>query len=200
MRLTSAAASGYGPAAFTTTRGGNTPMKRAITATLLVATLVGFTACEATDEPGTKADRTVTKDAAKDKVKTKDTTADTGSAEDAAVEPAAEPTKEAKPQKPAAPKETAEEANARETAADYLDYSAFSRKGLIEQLEFEGYSTKVATYGTDAQHANWNEQAALSAKEYLDYSSFSHSGLVEQLMFEGFTKEQAEYGVNKVGL
>jgi len=102
--------------------------------------------------------------------------------------------------KPAAPVETRSQANAREKAADYLDYTAFSRSGLIEQLKYEGFSTKDATYGTDAIKANWNEQAAAKAKDYLDYTSFSRSGLIEQLMFDGFTSSQAKYGVKSTGL
>lgn len=165
-------------------------MKRLITA-LAIVTALGLTACEVPeDEPGTAADRADTKDAAKDKVKPKDTKTDDA---DAA------PTKKPKPTKQA-PVETASEANAREAAAGYLDYTAFSRSGLIGQLEFEGFSTKDATYGTDAQHADWNEQAALAAKSYLEYTSFSRSGLIEQLTFEGYTQAQAEFGVNKVGL
>ena len=34
-------------------------------------------------------------------------------------------------------------------AKDYLDYSSFSRSGLIEQLMFEGYTAEQATYGVD---------------------------------------------------
>lgn len=90
--------------------------------------------------------------------------------------------------------------NALNKANDYLDYTAFSRKGLIKQLEFEGFSNADATWAVDNCGADWNEQAYKKAKDYLDYSSFSHSGLVDQLEYEGFTSEQAEYGVNKVGL
>ena len=57
-----------------------------------------------------------------------------------------------------------------------------------------------ATYGVDAQNANWNEQAAKKAAEYLSHGSFSHSGLVDQLVYEGFTLAQAEYGVSTAGL
>ena len=32
-------------------------------------------------------------------------------------------------------------------AQDYLDFSSFSRSGLIEQLEFEGFTTEQAEYG-----------------------------------------------------
>ncbi|MCU1501511.1 MAG: hypothetical protein JWM12_865, partial [Ilumatobacteraceae bacterium] len=32
-------------------------------------------------------------------------------------------------------------------AADYLDYSSFSRNSLIKQLEFEGFTKEEAEYG-----------------------------------------------------
>ena len=102
--------------------------------------------------------------------------------------------------KSSAPKETAGQENARESAESYLDYSAFSRTGLIKQLKFEGFSEKDAIYGVDAQKADWNKQAAASAENYLEMSSFSRAGLIQQLKFEGFTQEQAEYGVRKNGL
>ena len=92
--------------------------------------------------------------------------------------------------------ESSGQENAREQAENYLSFSAFSRKGLIKQLEFEGYSTADASYAVDAIGADWNEQAALKAKAYLDQQSFSRSGLQEQLEFEGFTPSQASYGVS----
>lgn len=92
-----------------------------------------------------------------------------------------------------------EQLNALSSAASYLDYTSFSYSGLIDQLEFEGYSTEAATYAADNCGADWNEQAALKAQSYLDYTSFSRQGLIDQLIFEGFTQEQAEYGVSAVG-
>lgn len=96
--------------------------------------------------------------------------------------------------------ETVNQKNARQKAEEYLDYSAFSRQGLIEQLEYEGFSNTDAEYGTDSINADWREQAALKAKEYLDFSSFSRQGLIDQLVYEGFTQKQAEYGVSTTGL
>jgi len=96
--------------------------------------------------------------------------------------------------------ETVNQKNAREKAQQYLDYSAFSRQGLIDQLIYEGFSEADAEYGTDAINADWSEQAALKAKQYLDYSAFSKKGLIDQLLYEGFTKKQAEYGVSTTGL
>ena len=91
------------------------------------------------------------------------------------------------------------EKNALSKAKSYLRYSAFSYKGLIKQLEFEGFTNKEAKYGTDNSGADWNEQAKLKAESYLKYSAFSRQGLIDQLLFEGFTQSQAEYGVNAVG-
>lgn len=85
-------------------------------------------------------------------------------------------------------------------AADYLSFSAFSRTGLIGQLEYEKFSTDDATWAVDRVKVDWNEQAAKKATDYMGFSSFSHSSLVDQLVFDGFTPEQAEYGVSKTGL
>jgi hypothetical protein len=91
------------------------------------------------------------------------------------------------------------ENNALNKALSYLDYTAFSLEGLIEQLEYEGYTHEEAVYGVDNCGADWNEQAALKAQSYLDYTAFSLEGLIEQLEYEGFTREQAEYGAKAVG-
>lgn len=76
---------------------------------------------------------------------------------------------------------------------------AFSRSGLIKQLEFEGYSKEASTTAVDSLVVDWKEQAAKSAENYLSLMSFSRSGLIQQLMYEGFTKEEAEYGASAVG-
>jgi colicin import membrane protein len=91
----------------------------------------------------------------------------------------------------------AEAENAIATAQDYLDTGGFSRSGLIEQLEFEGYPTGQATYAADNVGADWKAEAVQSAQDYLDTSSFSQQALIDQLTFEGFTPEEAQYGVSK---
>ncbi len=85
-------------------------------------------------------------------------------------------------------------------ALAYLDVSAFSREGLIEQLEYEGFSRSEAQRAVDSCNIDWNEQAVQKAEEYLAYSSFSGSELLDQLLYEGFTQSQAEYGVRRAGL
>jgi hypothetical protein len=94
---------------------------------------------------------------------------------------------------------TLAEKNAAKKALDYLAYTSFSYSGLVEQLEYEGYTHEEAVYGVDRCGADWNEQAALKAKQYIDYTSFSRDGLIAQLEYEGFTRQQAEYGAQAVG-
>lgn len=124
---------------------------------------------------------------------TLETSSEQSSEDELASEPTAEPT-------PAETDTTTMgERNALKSAQSYLDYSAFSYEGLIEQLEFEGYSNDEATYAADNCGADWNEQALKSAKSYLEYSAFSYTGLIEQLEFEGFTANQATYGADNCG-
>lgn len=104
------------------------------------------------------------------------------------------------------PEYTPSEENAIASAVDYLDYSAFSKKGLIDQLSSEygeGFSKADATFAVNQIDVDWNVQAAAAAQDYLDYSAFSRQGLIEQLEspFGGqFTHAQAVYGVNQTGL
>lgn len=133
-------------------------------------------------------------------------------AEDAAAEESpsptptptkATPTKAPAPKpkpKPAEPELTLAQENAKSSAESYLDYSGFSKKGLIEQLEFEGYKSKDITAALATVKVNWKAEAVESAESYLDYTSFSRSGLIEQLEFEGYTSSEAKYAVDKVGL
>ena len=97
------------------------------------------------------------------------------------------------------PSMTIGQKNALAKGKDYLSYTAFSYSGLIEQLQYDGFSVEDATYAADNCGADWNAQAAKKAQDYLDYSSFSREGLIEQLKYDGFSAEQAEYGATTVG-
>ncbi|MGL5352789.1 MAG: Ltp family lipoprotein [Clostridium sp.] len=92
-----------------------------------------------------------------------------------------------------------ENSNCIRSAKKYIAYTAFSRSGLISQLEYEGYSNESAIYSVDSLSIDWNEQSAKMAKKYLDYTAFSRSGLYDQLAHEGFSDEQIQYGLSKVG-
>lgn len=85
--------------------------------------------------------------------------------------------------------------NALKRAISYLNYMPFSKSGLIDQLKYEGFSTKEAKYAVNNCGANWNKQAVSKAKQYLDTTAFSKSGLIDQLKYEGFTTKQAKHGV-----
>lgn len=92
-------------------------------------------------------------------------------------------------------KATASQENALRSAENYLSFTAFSKKGLIEQLKFDGYSSSAARYAVTNCGANWFHEAAESARNYLSFTAFSKSGLQEQLEFDGFTTAQARFGV-----
>ncbi len=114
------------------------------------------------------------------------------------VQPKAEePVKEA-------PKLTAAQENAVESAQNYLDTLPFSRKGLIEQLSSDagaGFSVKDATFAADHINANWNDEAAEAAESYLDTLPFSRKGLIEQLSSDagaGFSVKEATLAVDQL--
>ena len=91
------------------------------------------------------------------------------------------------------------EKNALKSAKSYLAFTAFSYKGLVGQLEYEGYSNSEATYAADNCGANWKEQALKNAKSYLEYTAFSYKGLISQLEYEKYTHEEAVYGADNCG-
>jgi len=93
---------------------------------------------------------------------------------------------------------TRSEENAIRSAESYLAFTAFSRSGLIDQLEFEGFANAEAAQAVDYLDVDWKKQAALSAESYLAFTAFSRSGLIDQLEFEGFTTDQATVGVNSI--
>ena len=104
------------------------------------------------------------------------------------------------PIKKVAPKETLSQEQALRKAKNYLDLMPFSRRGLIDQLKFEGFNNEDATYAVDKIKVSWKEQALRKAKDYLDIMAFSRKGLIDQLIFDGFTTEDATYAVDKIGL
>ena len=90
-------------------------------------------------------------------------------------------------------------AGALANAESYLNSSAFSYDGLIDQLEYSGFSSSEAKYAADNCGANWKEQALKKAKSYLNSSAFSYNGLIEQLEFTGFTADESKYAADNCG-
>ena len=106
--------------------------------------------------------------------------------------------------RPAQPEMTAGQENAVQAAEDYLDFTGFSKAGLIGQLSSsagDGFSRADATFAANHVDVDWNEEAVQAAQDYLDFTSFSKSGLIEQLSSSAgdqFTRAQAEYAVSQV--
>ena len=91
---------------------------------------------------------------------------------------------------------TPSQTQAARSAASYLRTLPFSRSGLIEQLEFEGFSNGDATFAVDAQKADWKAQASRKAASYLRTLAFSRTGLIGQLEFDGFSNAEAVFGTD----
>lgn len=104
------------------------------------------------------------------------------------------------PTQPARPAGTVSQEQAVAKAESYLTYQAFSKKGLVNQLKYEGFSDDDAKYAVNNVTVNWTEQADKKAQSYLEHQAFSKSGLIGQLKFEGFTAEEATHGAESVGL
>ncbi len=175
-------------------------MKRKLAGVFIILAALILSACGGTTEDATDStaeDTPATEQTEKteeEKAEGTEETKETAKEEEVQEQPAKEATPPDK-----SSELTLGQRNAIKQAESYLKFTSFSRKGLIEQLEFEGYSTEEATFAVDYLKVDWKEQAAKKAQEYLDFTSFSRQGLIDQLLFEGFTREEAEYGVSAVG-
>ena len=58
--------------------------------------------------------------------------------------------------------------NAIESAEAYSNVFAYSKKELIEQLKYEGFSEEIAECAAKSINANWKENCVRSAYSYLD--------------------------------
>jgi hypothetical protein len=100
---------------------------------------------------------------------------------------------------------TGPQKNAVRAAQSYLNISAFSRDGLIEQLSSQagnGFNINDATKAVDSLNVDWNQEAVKSAKQYLKMMGFSCSGLIQQLSSRAggkFTEKQATFGAQRAG-
>ncbi|GAA1846860.1 Ltp family lipoprotein [Microbacterium koreense] len=103
------------------------------------------------------------------------------------------------------PEYTLAQENALRAAESYLEFSSFSRQGLIDQLSSEygsGFTVEDSTWAADAVGADWNAEAVEAATSYLEFSSFSRQGLYDQLTSpygSHFTPEQASHALAAVG-
>lgn len=98
---------------------------------------------------------------------------------------------------------TGAQQNAVRSAEGYLDYSAFSKEGLIQQLSSDygdGYEESDARVAVESLDVDWKEQAVRSAEEYLKLDGFSCQGLIDQLSSsygDRYTEANARYGARQ---
>ena len=88
--------------------------------------------------------------------------------------------------------------NAIESAEAYSNIFAYSKKELIDQLKYEGFSEDIAECAAKSINANWKENCVRSAYSYLDLFSFSKKELIHQLDYDGFTPEEIDYAMNQI--
>lgn len=88
--------------------------------------------------------------------------------------------------------------NALDKANSYLNFTAFSREGLREQLEYEGFTPEEIDYALEYVPVDYNEQASRKALSYYTRQNLSKQGVYDQLIYEKFTPEQAQHGVNSL--
>lgn len=95
---------------------------------------------------------------------------------------------------------TSADGDAVSAAEDYLSFMAYSYDGLVEQLEYDGFSREEAKAAVDSLEIDWDAQAAKAAREHIEYSPYSHDGLIDMLVFEGFGESQAKAAVDALGV
>lgn len=102
---------------------------------------------------------------------------------------------------------TKSQANALKAARQYLEFAAFSKAGLIEQLSASagsGYPKADAVWAVNQlTDVDWKEQAVRAGQQYLDLTAFSRKALIQQLSSSAgskFTVAEATYAADKLGL
>ena len=73
---------------------------------------------------------------------------------------------------------TENQQKALDKANEYVDTLPLSREGLIKQLEYDGYTTDVATYAADNCSTNWNKEAKEMAEQYMDSTTYTYKDMV----------------------
>ena len=96
------------------------------------------------------------------------------------------------------PEATKDEIKALIEAEDDLEWSNFSRDGLIDWLKEEGFTVSEAEFALSKLDVDWNKQAEQRADSYLMNGAYSYGGLIDQLEYDKFTPEQAKHGADSV--
>ena len=92
-----------------------------------------------------------------------------------------------------------EDEHAAKDAQALIHAKAFSRQGLIEQLESMGHPHNAAESAVDTLEADWDEMALKQAASFLSYMTLSGRELTLLLTDAGFTEEEAAFAVENCG-
>lgn len=91
-----------------------------------------------------------------------------------------------------------EQKQALKKAEQYIDLMGFSKEGLRDQLEYEGFENESIEYAIENVVVNWNEEALEKAEQYMDLMGFSKEGMRGQLEYDGFTDSEIEYAIDRL--
>lgn len=179
-------------------------MKRIATLAVGTALIPLVVACSSTaaSKPGSKAASTAAS-VAKAKASEAATTVKVRNASKFAATTAARATTKAAPPMK---QYTVAQKNAIRSAQSYLEFSGFSKAGLIGQLSSksgDGFKKSDAVFAVNHIKVDWNKEAVKSAKSYLEIGGFSRAGLIQQLSSKAgdkYTLSQAKYAADHVGL
>ena len=176
----------------------STALKGLVAATAITAVALSATACEMPEDNET----THAEEVVKEKAAASDAP---GKAEKAKKDKGADKKEKAAAEKPE-PNYTTSQENAIASAYDYLDYSAFSKAGLIDQLSSkygDGFSKADAAFAVNHIKVNWNGRLLPPRWNTSTMTRSRAHGLIQRLESEygeQFTHAQAVYGVNQTGL
>jgi SOS response regulatory protein OraA/RecX len=91
------------------------------------------------------------------------------------------------------------ETNALKAAENYLDLMAFSKSGLADQLEYDGYTEKQIEFAVNNCYVDFAAEAAEAAENYIEIMAFSKQELTDQLEYDGYTENQIRFALQMVG-
>lgn len=83
-------------------------------------------------------------------------------------------------------------------AASYFKSSQYSKKQLIEGLEYESIPHDAAVFAAENCKADWKEQATITAKTILAAGGYTEEELEDSLRYYYFTDEEIEYALKNV--
>lgn len=91
------------------------------------------------------------------------------------------------------------QAQAIQTAKDYLDTMHLSQTELLQMLSVENIDSEDAKFALEYLNIDWNQEARKKAKEYCKHKiGFSKEKLKAQLLFDHFTEEEADFALSHI--